>query len=401
MSSANQTTSPLRRALFGVAFLMIIVLLLGFTVAKFQQRLPWQRTIPVTLRVSRAGTQLNNNADVKLRGIVVGRVSEQRSTGEGAELTLALDPADAKLVPTDVRARILPKTLFGEKFVDLVIPASSTGRPIARGTVIGEDRSEAAVEVERVLSDLFPLLRSLQPEKLNRALTAISDGLRDRGEQLGRSLEKLDGYLAGIEPELPAIQRDLSGLADLADSLGDNAGDLVRIARASTVSARTVTSREDILVSFLRGISGFTDVTTEILERDGDRIIHLSESSRPILQTVYDRRGIIPGTVKGLEQLVIDLNQALGQGKPEQPALSIRLEVVPNRGAYTVADRPKYGGSSAQVAASDTGTVGSPAEKAVLQTLLGAVLDVAPDDVPDVTVLLFGPVLRGEEVGVL
>jgi virulence factor Mce-like protein len=399
MSSANQTTSPLRRALFGVSFVVIIVLLLGFTVAKFQQRLPWQKTVPVTLRVARAGTQLNDNADVKLRGIVVGRVSDQRSTGDGAELTLALDPTDARLVPSDVRARILPKTLFGEKFVDLVIPDASSRTPIARGSVIGEDRSAEAIEVERVLSDLFPLLRSLQPEKLNRALTAISDGLRGRGEQLGRSLENLDRYLGTIEPELPAIQRDLSGLADLAESLGDNADDLIRIARASTVSARTVTTREDILVSFLRGISGFTDVTTDILERDGDRIIRLSEISRPVLQTLYDRRAILPGTVKGLEQLVIDLNLALGKDKPEQPALSIRLEIVPNRGAYTPADRPTYGGTSA--AASDSGTVGTPAEKAVLGTLLGAVLDVAPAEVPDVAVVLFGPVLRGEEVGLL
>jgi virulence factor Mce-like protein len=399
MSGLSSTTSPLRRAILGVSFLMIIVLLLGFTVAKFQQRLPWQKTVPITLRVSRSGTQLNDNADVKLRGIVVGRVSDQRSLGTGAELTLSLKPSDAELVPEDVQARILPKTLFGEKFVDLVIPDSSSGEPIRRGAVIAEDRSAEAIEVERVLADLFPLLRSLQPEKLNRALTAISDGLQGRGEQLGASLEKLDRYLGAIEPELPAIQRDLSGLADLAENLGDNAGDLVRIARASTVSARTLTTREDILVSFLRGISGFTDTTTAILERDGDRIIRLSETSRPVLQTVYDRRGILPGTVKGLEQLVIDLNQALGQNKPEQPALSIRLEVVPNRGAYTPADRPSY--SNDRSVSADSGTVGGPAEKQVLQTLLGAVLELPPTDVPDVVVVLFGPVLRGEEVGVL
>ena len=396
MSSATQTASGLRRALLGVSFLVIITLLLGITVAKFQQRLPWQRTIPVTLKVERAGTQLNDNADVKLRGIVVGRVSDQRTDGDGATLTLALEPEDVELVPADVQARILPKTLFGEKFVDLVVPDSSTGEPIAAGAVIGEDRSEEAIEVERVLADLFPLLRSLQPERLNATLTAISDGLRGRGEQLGRSLEQLDRYLAGIEPELPAIQRDLSGLADLAESLGDNADDLVRIARASTVSARTITSREDVLVSFLRGISGFTDTTTAILERDGDRLIRLNELGRPVLQTLYDRRGIIPGTVKGLEALISDLNSALGEGKPDQPALSIRLEIVPNRGFYTPADRPTYGGSDA---ATDSGAVGGPQERALLDGLLGIVLEVPPTEVPDVAVVLFGPVLRGQEVG--
>ncbi len=42
-----------------------------------------------------------------------------------------------------------------------------------------------AIEVERVLSDLYPLLRTVQPEQLNYTLTALADALEGRGEKLG------------------------------------------------------------------------------------------------------------------------------------------------------------------------------------------------------------------------
>ena len=381
-----------RRALLGLAFLVIIGLLLGLTVAKFQRR--FEDSVPVTMRVDRAGTQLNKDADVKLRGIVVGRVDEQRTENGRAVLTLALQPDDVDLIPANVRARILPKTLFGEKFVDLVVPPTGAVGRIAKGDVIGEDRSASALEVERVLADLFPLLRSLQPEKLSRALTGIADGLRGRGERLGANLEELDRLLAGIQPELPTIQADLSGFADLAESLDENAGELLAIARNVTVSAHTLNERDDVLLAFLRGTAGFVETTTAILDRDGDKLIRLADTSRPVLATVHAKRGSLPTTIRGLERLVADLNSALSPnpGRPEG-ALSIRLEPVPNRGAYTPADRPSYSAPTASI-----GPVGSPEEKAVIGAILGEVLDVLPEEVPDVAGLLYGPVLRGSEV---
>ena len=404
-----------RRSLQGVAFLLVLVVMLGLTVAKFQRR--FESSVPVTLRVARAGSQLEKDADVKLRGIVVGRVASKSANAGIAVLRLALQPDKVRLIPADVRARILPKTLFGEKYIDLVMPeGGGSAARIKRGDVIDQDRSTPALEIEQVLGELFPLLRSLEPEKLNATLTAIADGLRHRGDALGQSLANLDRYLAGIEPELPTIQADLSGLADLAESLGDNADDLLALARNAAASSRTLTAKSDVLAQFLRGTAGFTGTLTAILQRDGDRLIRVSETSRPILELVHARRGVIPPTVRGLEKLLISLNSALDHGPngercdlPAEPAnpficaLDIRLEITPNRGFYTApCAYPTCGEESAAPGVAPppttTGSVGSPAEKQLLADLLGPVLQIPGDEVPDVAGLLFGPILRGAEV---
>jgi len=102
-----------RRRLSGIAFLVVIALLVELTVALYQKR--FTPVVDVALRTDRAGNQLTVHADVKLRGIVIGEVRKISSKGDGAVLRLALKPESVGLVPRDVQAQLLPKTLFGEK----------------------------------------------------------------------------------------------------------------------------------------------------------------------------------------------------------------------------------------------------------------------------------------------
>lgn len=398
-----------RRALQGLAFLVVIGMLVGLTVLKFQRKIFSPDEVPVTLKVDKAGTQLGDNADVKIRGINVGRVSRQQSDAGQAVLTLRITKSKVGFVPRNVKARILPKTLFGEKFVDLVIPPGTpSSEHVQAGDEIPQDRSREALEVERVLGDLFPLLRALEPEKLNAALSAIAEGLQGRGNALGENLANIDAYLSRINPSLPTIQADISGLADLADSLNANASDILRIARNSIVSGQTLTSEEATLASFLRGTAGFADTMTAVLKRNGDALIYLADATRQTLETVYPKRDVLPSTIAGLNLMLTELNAALNHG----PALSIRLEPVDTRGSYdtpcTYPDRDYHGGcpigqgtvhtGPAVPGASIAGEPGSPQEREAVKQLLAADMGGDPSQVPDIAMLLVAPLLRGNVV---
>ncbi|SES49922.1 virulence factor Mce family protein, partial [Pedococcus cremeus] len=158
--------------LSGVAFLLVIALLMGLSVASFRH--VFTDVVMVSLRTDRIGSQLQTSSDVKLRGLVVGEVRDIRTTGKGAVLSLALKPGMVPQIPADVSARLLPKTLFGERYVDLVVAPGSRTRPIADGDVIPQDRTAVAIELERVFDDLLPLLRTVQPEKLSATLNALA-----------------------------------------------------------------------------------------------------------------------------------------------------------------------------------------------------------------------------------
>ncbi|WP_460939077.1 MlaD family protein, partial [Phycicoccus ginsengisoli] len=120
---------------YGLAFLVVVGLLMALCVATYAK--VFDRTVDVTLLTDRVGSQLQTSSDVKLRGLIVGEVRRVETTGRGARLVLALDPSTVGLIPANVSARLLPKTLFGERYVDLVSPqAGSPARHLQDGDTI-------------------------------------------------------------------------------------------------------------------------------------------------------------------------------------------------------------------------------------------------------------------------
>src|SRR3954453_14249370 len=100
--------------LYGAALLAFIVAGVTLTLLLFNRT--FSPATYVTVHVSRAALQLLPGSDVKVRGIVVGSVQDIPSNGDGADLKLRLDPSKAETLPTNVTVRMLPKTLFGEKY---------------------------------------------------------------------------------------------------------------------------------------------------------------------------------------------------------------------------------------------------------------------------------------------
>src|SRR5207237_6928999 len=77
-------------------------------------------------RFTAAGQGLQNGSDVKIHGINVGLVTTVHLVNGEAQVNMALH--QGQKVPTNSSATIRPKTLFGEKFVDIDPgPKESTG----------------------------------------------------------------------------------------------------------------------------------------------------------------------------------------------------------------------------------------------------------------------------------
>ena len=60
-----------------------------------------------------------------------------------------------------------------------------------------------------MLSDLYPLLRTVQPADINLTLNALATALEGRGDEIGENLETVDSYLKRINPQIPQLIEDL------------------------------------------------------------------------------------------------------------------------------------------------------------------------------------------------
>ncbi|PTH88611.1 mammalian cell entry protein [Streptomyces sp. A244] len=409
----------LRLRLYGVVFIAVLALLLSLSVAVYRQA--FTPVVRITLEADSLGNQLDPRADVKLRGLLVGEVREVRADGTKATLGIALKPEHVARIPSDVHARLLPKTLFGEKYVDLVAPGGSAARPIRAGDVITQDRTRVGIEVQQLMNDLLPLLRTVQPGKLNATLSAFATALEGRGDRIGDNLTRVEAYLRRLNPHLPSLREDIARFADVAEVYGDAAPDLMEILRNTVTTSRTIVEQKDRLAAALTTTATVAGTGEDFLDANGDRLITLGRVSRPTLELFARYSPQYPCLLDGLVRQEKASEEAFRGGK-----MHITLEVVRPRGAYEPGEEPRYGersgpncrdlphppvsapGAHLDDGSSKPGTAsGGPlgvsatrAEQRAVGSLVAPVLGVPADEVPPVATLLFGPMARGTAVSV-
>ncbi len=377
---------------------------------------------------------------MKTRGVIVGEVLDVDADADGAVLTLGIYPDQLDTIPANVTGSIVPKTLFGEKYVSLEVPESGPSGTIRADAVI--DRTEVSIEVEKVLSDLYPLLRAVSPADINYTLNALATALEGRGESVGENLETLDAYLQRVNPQIPDIVEDLRLTARVSDLYVDVLPDVAQILRDTITTTGTLEGREAKLHALFRDVASFSDTARTFLDDNEDNLIRLGDLSAAQLRVFAKYAPEYPCLLGGI----------VGAGRAQAEAfrgftLHIVLELLPNQPrGYTVADAPRFGDkrgpncvnlpsppgtqenpvssqpdfddgvdeptgkgtsrvapgfgdAAAKTSRSDgMGLVGGPDEAGMLRALLGPVLGVTPEQVDDLGVLLVAPMARGAEV---
>ncbi|GAA4908537.1 phospholipid/cholesterol/gamma-HCH transport system substrate-binding protein [Stackebrandtia albiflava] len=317
----------MRERIAGLGFLVVLAALLGLCVAAYAK--VFTPVVGITVHADTAGLQMSKGADVKLHGVLVGEVRAVESTGDGAVLTLGLDPVAAARIPAGVTARLLPKTVFGEKYVELVPPADPTGEPIAEHTVIEVDRSQAAVELGEVLDGALPLLRAVPPEKLAVTLTSVADALDGRGDRLGETFVKLGDVVRQLNDEMPAIEADLELLAAVLDEYTGALPDLITVLENLTITNRTVVEQSDQLKSLWMSTADFGDDTRIFLDRYQGRLIQFAEVTEPFLEVLAAYSPQYPCLFQGLTALEPAIVDSFSGGR-----LHITLEITRDNGKY-------------------------------------------------------------------
>jgi virulence factor Mce-like protein len=320
-----------------VALLAVIAMLVSLTVALYQKA--FTPVVKVTLLTDRIGNQLSAQADVKVRGLVVGTVRGVHARADGASIDLALDPGQVHLIPENVSAQLIPKTLFGEKYVDLVLPKDPAAEHLRSGDVIPQDRSETALETERVLNDLLPLLKSLRPQELSTTLNALSTALRDRGERLGGNLVTAGAYFRKLNPALPQAGADLQGLADLTDNIAAATPDLLRVLDNLSASSRNIVSERAQLDSFLTSTQAFAASARSIVAENEQALVNLSQDSVASLQLFARYSPELPCFLTGLARYEPIVARTFGG---DQAGLHITLEATQDNRGYAPGQEPKY-----------------------------------------------------------
>jgi len=334
----HDTKAEHRRLLLaGVVFVTLMALLVALSIAIYQKA--FQPVTMVTVKAERAGLQLAQFGDVRMHGALVGQVRGIAQDGKQASIKIGLNPESAKNIPENITVEILPTTLFGQKYLALIDPDDPSSQALSDGDVIPSSRVRTNVELQTILANLFPLLRSIRPADLSTTLYAIATALRGRGDKIGETMVKLDSYLTDVNVHLPTLKQDLVLLADVSKTYAIAAPDLVRLLRNATTTARTLTAKEDQLHGFFGDVTGLAKTGTRVMTVNEKAIVAEAALARPLTRLLDTYSPEYPCLLKGSARYSKNLNDIFASGRVSQ---TMNLNAKQRR-PFTAADKPEYG----------------------------------------------------------
>lgn len=423
------STPRLRNAGVGVIYLVVIASLIALSIAVYNKA--FSNYVTVTLRTGSVGSSLQSGSDVKVRGVLVGSVKSVNTDGTGASITLDLDPSKAKTLPADVTGQLLPKTLFGESYVNLVLPAAATGATLRSGDVIKQDTTKRSIQLEAFFSDLLPVLRATQPQKLQVALTELSTGFKGQGLSLQDQAVQFGRVLKGIAPKVPRLATDLRKLNSVAGTYRTAAPEIIDALKSAAVVNQTVARQRQEVDALFASVTAMSNTVGSFVGTNSQSIIGLSAKSVSTLKILRRYGTEFPCIARALTSEIPVVNKALGVGTDE-PGAHVNVRVIPRVGPYRPgADSPKLGsvggpscpyvptnalsgtalssvpgvdgasvvtGGAIAHRSQGLGVANTPAENTFIDELMAPAAGLSPASYPKWASLLLGPLLRGSTV---
>ncbi|MGW0245697.1 MCE family protein [Nocardia goodfellowii] len=436
-----RATEPFRIRLLGIAFFLILALFVWVCVAVYNKH--FVKSVDIELITDSVGNALTRNAEVKARGVTVGEVRASRADAGKVVLDLAIDPGKATMIPVNATARLLPKTLFGERYVDLVIPGDPSARHLTDGVVLQQDRSGNALELSRVFDDLLPLLQAIPPQDLAATLGALAQALVGQGDELGAGLDDLENVFRQINGVLPELRAGLRSLATVADTYSDALPQLIDALNNLRTTNATIVQRRGQLDQLYAVLTPASGSTADFLIANRDNIIELAADSRPALEMLAEYSPTYTCAMANFAKMKPRIDNIFGQGT-DRPGSRVTIELTNTRGKYLPnQDEPRWldtrgpacfaefplgvdagqypggpnndgsyqpptrypgdqtiGAMDAPQYAVYPTLAGTPGEQRSLSAIYGAAQGVSPDEVPSWLTRAAAPAFRGSEVRV-
>ena len=319
-----------KRSHVRIAAAILAAILLAATVFTYlSYTAAFTPTDTVTVTSPRAGLVMESDAKVKYRGIQIGEVKSIEYAGNQAKLTLAINSDEMRYIPANAVVHIAGTTVFGAKSVEFVPPDQPSGQLRDGANVEAKD---VQLEVNTLFQTLTDVLHKIDPINLNATLSALAEGLRGNGDDLGATLSGLNYYLQQLNPKLPTLQDDFQKTAVVANIYGDAGPDLARIFDNAPTISKTIVDQQDNLNATLLAATGLANNGTATLEPAANDYIAAIQRLRAPLKVLGDYSPEFGCFLKGSAQAVDRFANVIGGIRP---GLFVASNFLPGSPAYT------------------------------------------------------------------
>ncbi|WP_422336352.1 MlaD family protein [Rhodococcus sp. (in: high G+C Gram-positive bacteria)] len=268
---------------------------------------------------------LHENADVRIRGVKVGKVTGLELGQDKGEsfATVAFTLSEPNTLTTSSSLAVKYANLSGVRYVDITGPADGT--PVTHASTA---MTVPSFDVTQLFNGLQPVLETLSPAELNEfsenALTILQGDGQGMGPML-ESIEKLSRYTVDRQQVISALVTNLARISETMGGKSPQILEFIRYLQAPIDSAFGVLDQFQKAAAFGPSFMGAVDNLLIGLgineDLDIDRML---AAAIPDVDQMVETLRILPSFLRGLQTQVVgkgdDQGCAFGQASlPELP----------------------------------------------------------------------------------
>lgn len=222
--------------------------------------------------------------NVKVAGVVVGKVTDVTTRSGQAVVTMEIDDDHAD-IPKDSAAAVRWRNLIGQRYVYLY-PGQS-GEALEDGDAIEDTAS--VVDLGALFNRLGPIVGSIDPAQVNEFLETITSALDGREDMVGTALDDLATLANGLASRDETIQRLITNLDTVAQTVNRRDAQIETMLQNLITLATTFGDNTATLDAALTELGSFGAELDALLTNNSAEIDRLLGNLALVTDTVQGR----------------------------------------------------------------------------------------------------------------
>ena len=279
---------------------------LAFTIGNLDVRDPLGRDAYTLTATFDDVTGLLVNDNVKIAGVVIGKVTGVSTEDGKAVVKMRIDNDHDDIPKAGTSAGIRWRNLIGQRYLYLY-PAETGGEALQGGDRIEETVS--VVDLGELFEQLGPIVTAIDPAQVNKLLETLTQafdgredeiggalddlatlarGLASRDEAIGRLVENLDTVASTLNRRDAQIEMMLNNLVSISEAFGDNTATLdaalTELSQFGTDLNGVLSNNAEELDRLLSNLALVTDTAASKLPELDTFLANFSEASQAIFR---------------------------------------------------------------------------------------------------------------------
>lgn len=254
---------------------------------------------------------LKTNADVRMFGVAVGKVTAIDLDGTNAKVRFTINQ-DRDVFETSTFA-IRYQNLIGQRYIDIKQP-NATGPILKPDTMIGTEHTVPSFDITTLFNGLEPVLKEFSPDALNQFMQNAIAVIEGDGTAIGATLDAIGTLSAFVSDRQSVISALLRNFRSVSEQLGGKSPETATLINGISEIFVTLQAQFDSLIDFINVAPSVLGPLNSLLTAVG-----LTRPDNPDLQTdirllfpdpetAVDVLNKLPGLLQSLIVLLPDPN---------------------------------------------------------------------------------------------